>query len=119
VAIRIVCGVQTGDSLKGKIMGISWLWALCLVQCGAICLLIGFLVSSIRFHRQQHGSIEELNETVTHWKRLALGLDDDNAKLRSTAEEQRNENKSAKRALEFLDEMRRAIERFDDGQMPF
>ena len=100
-------------------MGISWLWVICLVQSGVIIWMSGFLVSSIRFHRQQHGSIEELNETVTHWKRLALGLDDDNAKLGSTAEKLRHENESAKRALEFFDDMRRALEKYDDGPIPF
>lgn len=49
----------------------------------------------------------------------AMELDDMNIKLRSTAEDQRHKNESAKRALEFFDEMCRALEKYDDGPILF
>lgn len=100
-------------------MGVSWLGALCLVQAGVIIWIIGFLCSSIRFHWQQQTEIQELRRIMVYWSNQAKDFEDINAKLRSTAEDQRHENESAKRALEFFDEMRRALEKFDDGAILF
>lgn len=100
-------------------MGVSWLVALCLVQTGVIIWMIGFLCSSIRFHRQQQTEIQELRRIMVYWSNQAKDFEDINAKLRSTAEDQRHENESAKRALAFFDEMRRALEKYDDGPIPF
>lgn len=113
-----MCGVQTGDSLKGVIMGISWL-VLCLVQSGVICSLIGFLCSSIRFHRQQQAEIKELNENVDHWMDWSRQAEAENAELKRDSVNKRHEHESAKRALEFFDEMRRALEKYDDGPILF
>jgi len=120
-----VCGVQTGDSLKGVIMGISWL-VLCLVQSGVICSLIGFLCSSIRFHRQQQAEIKELNENVDHWMDWSRQAEAENAELKRDSVNKRQETESAKRALEDLDEIRSVIdeirsviEKFDDGPILF
>lgn len=100
-------------------MGIWWLWALCLIESGVIIWLSGFLCSSIRFHRKQQDEIKELGESVTHWRDMARTLDDENFRMKEAAEEQRHENESAKRALEFFDEMRRALEKHDDGPIVF
>ena len=100
-------------------MGIWWLGALCLVQSGVIIWMSGFLCSSIRFHRKQQDEIKELGESVTHWSNQAKDFEDINAKLRSTVEDQRHENESAKRTLECFDEIRSAVENFDDGPILF
>ena len=100
-------------------MGIWWLGALCLIESVVIIWMSGFLCSSIRFHRKQQDEIKELGESVTHWSNQARDLDDENFKMKEVAEQQRHENESAKRALEFFDEMRRALEKYDDGPILF
>ena len=79
----------------------------------------GFLVSSIRFHRQQQVDIKQLNENVAHWMDWSRQAEAENAELKEDSVNKRHEHESAKRALEFFDEMRRAIERFDDGPILF
>ena len=100
-------------------MGVSWLGALCLIECGAIIWLSGFMCSSIRFHRKQQDEIQQLRESGSHWREMARTLDDEKIELQKAAEDQRHENESAKRALEFFDEMRRALEKYDDGPIVF
>jgi mannitol-1-phosphate/altronate dehydrogenase len=107
-------------------MGVSWLGALCLIESGVIIWMSGFLCSSIRFHRKQQVDINHLSESVAYWMDYSRQMEEKNTELqvesielKEVAENQRHENESAKRALEFFDEMRRALEKHDDGPMPF
>lgn len=100
-------------------MGIWWLGALCLIESGVIIWMSSFLCSSIRFHRKQQDEIQQLCESGSHWREMAITLNDQNFRMKEVAESQRHENESAKRALEFFDEMRRALEKFDDGPIVF
>ena len=102
-------------------MGISWLWALCLIESGVIIWLSGFLCSSIRFHRKQQVDINHLSENVAYWmdysrqmEKKNTDLQVENIELKGVAEDQRHENESAKRALEFFDVIRSAVENFHD-----
>lgn len=107
-------------------MGIWWLWALCLIESGVIIWLSGFLCSSIRFHRKQQVDINHLSKNVAYWMDYSRQIEEknnelqaENIELKEVAENQRHENESAKRALEFFDEMRRALEKYDDGPILF
>jgi hypothetical protein len=114
-----VGGVQTGDSLKGKIMWIWRLGALCLVESGVIIWLSGFLCSSIRFHRKQQVEIQQLRESVTHWRNMARTLDDDRRNLESEFEELRRKNHSCKHAIDLIATINKSCKDFHDSITPF
>ena len=100
-------------------MGISWVSVACIIQSCVIVWLTGFLCSSLRFHRQQQTEIKELKENVAHWRDWSRQAEAENAELKRDSVNNRHEHESAKRALEFFDEMRRALEKYDHGPIPF
>ena len=107
-------------------MGVSWLWALCLVESGVIIWLSGliiwlsgFLRSSIRFHRKHQDEIKELGESVTHWRDMAITLDEENIKLKEVAEELRIKNHSRKQAIDLIATINKYCNDFHDSISPF